>query len=136
MDNQKFITLCAYQWEFEVPKEWLLKNITESNIDDFLNNYTWDESVSLYYEYAIHQRELNINNIIQHLKDGRTFFKKGKQEGIFHDCTYQNYKYQFSYFDKIGPVGDIQKNSIEEMARSIVEYGFEPCEKEELKIIK
>lgn len=130
------IKLHSYTGTFEVPKEWLLNKIGKTTIDDFLNTYTWDESQWLYMEYSIDQEEIKINNFIQLLKDGKTFFRRGKLEGIFHLCTYKNYKYQFTYFDGYGPVGDFQRNSIEEMAKSIAEYGFEPCSKYDLRFIK
>jgi len=133
----KTITLDTYNGEVQFPAEWLKNNMEDASLDDFLTTYTWDESEWLYIQFSMEQEEAKINKTLELLKNGKTFFRSHlKQEGIFHDCTYHDYKYQFSYFDRLGAVGDIKKNSMEEIAISIVEHGFEPCTKENLQIIK
>ena len=132
----KTITLITYTGEFEAPKKWLENNIDERNLNEFINSYTLDESEWLYIEFSIEQEERDIKILTKMLEEGVSLFKNKKQEGVLHDCSYQNYKYQFSYFDQFGPIGDIQKNTLQEMAKSIIEYEFIPCEREELKIIK
>ncbi|WP_260287726.1 hypothetical protein [Peribacillus aracenensis] len=88
------------------------------SLDVFLDSYTWDESEWLY---------ILIKQLMIRLKRGLSLFKKGDQEGILHASTNKKYKYQFIYFDQLGSIGDIQKNTLEEMAKSIYEYGFTPC---------
>jgi hypothetical protein len=132
---QELVKLETYQGEFQVSKKWLLNYISPNTINDFLNCYTWDESEWIFIEYSIYQTDLKIKDFILLLKEGKKVFKRGIVEGIVHTCTYKNYKYQFSYFDGYGAIGDIQKNSIEEIAKSIVEYGFEPCNEDDLKFI-
>lgn len=34
--------------EFEVPKEWLIRWLDGTTLDDFLDTYVWDESYFLY----------------------------------------------------------------------------------------
>lgn len=130
------ITLYTYNGSFEVPRNWLKENVDDMTLDDFLNSYTWDESEWLYILLSTDKEECEIKQLTHQLKEGISLFKKGDQEGILHACSSKYYNYQFSYFDQYGPVGDIQKNSLEEMAESIYRYGFTPCRKEYLKIIK
>lgn len=130
------VTLDTYNGSFKAPKEWLKENINDMNLDDFLNSYTWDESEWLYTLFSMEKEEKEIKQLIRKLQKGISLFKKGEQEGILHACSYKYYTYQFSYFDEYGPIGDIRKNTLGEMAKSIYEYGFTPCTKEYLQIIK
>lgn len=130
MTNEK-IELHTYGEIVILPKEWLQANIDES-VNAFLNSYTWDEAEWLYILYSVEKEEREKTKLAILLKEGITTFGKGNQEGILHPCTRGNYKYQFTFFDKFGAVGDIQKNSLDEMASSIYEYGFKPQKSTEI----
>lgn len=135
---KKTIKLNKYDDVFEVDYDWLngkVKHLYEMSVEMFLNYYTYDDGEWLYCLYLIDQEEQQINYLTQQLQAGFSLFKKGRQEGILHQCTNRNYQYQFSYFDKKGAVGDIQKDTLKEMAKSINEYGFKLCSKEEMTII-
>lgn len=93
---------------------------------------TWEE-----IEKAIQEEEQKIHTFIIRINAGENTFshKRNEQEGILHPCTVNDYKWQFSFFDSKGPIGDIRRNTIEEIARSIYEYGYEFCEPNKLVIL-
>ncbi len=126
------IKLHTYTDSLSVSKEWLTQNIDVS-IDEFLATYTWDDTEWLSILLEIEQDEKDIAKVLELLKEGVTTFSKGNQEGLLHPCTNEEYKYQFTYFDEFGAVGDFQRNTLNEMAVSIHEYGFRP--QKELRII-
>ena len=131
----KTVTIDTYNESFNVPEYWLLANIEQQTIEDFLSEYTWDEGEWLYSLYSMEQEEKEIKQLTVLLKQGYSLFKKGDQEGILHACS-KNKCYQFSYFDQHGAIGDIQEITLDDMAKKIYEYGFSLCSKEELHIIK
>lgn len=130
-----FVTIDTYNNSFQVSEDWLLANTDVQTVGDFLDTYTWDEGEWLYIQYSIEQEEKEINHLTVLLKQGYSLFKKKNQEGILH-ANSKDKGYQFSYFDQYGAIGDIQENTLEDMAKKIHEYGFRLCHKEEINIIK
>lgn len=131
----KHVTINTYTDSFTVSNAWLNRYIEEHDIDDFWDTYTWDDGEWIRLLYKAEQAEKEIHYLTQKLKQGYSLFKNGKKEGILHVSS-KGQGYQFSYFDAYGPIGDIQKNTLYEMARSIYQYGFKLCIKEDLTIIK
>jgi len=92
---------------------------------------TWEE-----IEMEIEKEEKELKELENQLLIGHvSFIHKNGQEGVYHPSTYKEYKYQFSYFDHKGAVGDFKRNSLQEVARGIKEYGFEACKENELSLI-
>lgn len=78
------------------------------------------------------------NRILTHIKKGNRLFFSDQykyREGILHPCTKDSYLYQFTYFDQLGPIGDFCRNSLEEIAKGIVEYGYQPLETDKRKYL-
>lgn len=94
---------------------------------------TWEE-IKKEYE----QREEEIQELVKKLADGHVAFKHKNrlQEGFVHPCSDKHHKFQFSYFDGHGAVGDFRRSTYEEIAEKIWDYGFVACNKDELTIIK
>lgn len=88
-------------------------------------------------EKAIQEDEKKIKQIEKFIKKGSKTFKhkNSDREGILHPCTEKTYSMQFSFFDSIGAIGDFRRNTIQEIAKSIFEYGYEPCEESDLTIL-
>ena len=88
-------------------------------------------------EKVVMEEEKNLQSLLTQLKNGAIHFRHlfFNQEGIIHPCTEQEYQYQFTYFDQKGPVGDFRRNTLEEVAKSIREYQFQPCSVEEFQFI-
>jgi len=128
------VTINTYHDSFQIPETWLLENTDSQTTDEFLNTYTWDEGEWLYILYKIEQEDKEIASLIEKLKKGHALFKRENQEGILHDSS-KGEGYQFSYFDQNGPIGDFQTETLEEAARKIYEYGFQPCHSKNLKIV-
>lgn len=93
---------------------------------------SWEEFYAI-----INENVEKVNEIAKSIKKGTVTFKHRslKQEGLLHPCTDPDYKYQFTFFDEKGAIGDCKRNTIEEMAKAINDYGFHVCLKEELRII-
>lgn len=83
------------------------------------------------------RREREVKVLAQKIKKGQFTFKHSLYdwEGIIHPCTDNKYKWQFTYFDELGPIGDVRRNSLEEMAKDIYDYNFETCYPNEFKIL-
>jgi len=47
----QMVTIHTYGASFDVPVSWLLKNVQENTLKEFLNNYTWDDGEWLYRKY-------------------------------------------------------------------------------------
>lgn len=71
----------------------------------------------------------------QLLNGARTFVRnKGRyQEALLHPCSTNEYVWQFTYVDEHGPVGHACRNTLEEMATVVKDYGFEVTEPANLK---
>lgn len=97
-----------------------------------MNVMTWEE-----IEKELERENEEIKELTKLLSSGHTTFrhKRNCQEGLLHPCTEVKYPYQFTYFDAKGAVGDFRRNTFEEMAKSIKEYGFEACSNEQLQIL-
>ncbi|WP_121616578.1 hypothetical protein [Virgibacillus halodenitrificans] len=79
------------------------------------------------------------NRILEHIRSGNKLFFSEQykyREGLIHPCVEKTYPYQFTYFDEAGPIGDFRRNSIEEVAKGIVEYGFRPLETAKKKLLR
>lgn len=90
--------------------------------------YLKENIYELYEE--IQSNEDTLNKIYDSLLNGNTLFQHNslEQEGILHPDPSQKSQYQFSYFDKNGAIGHFTRNCLEEVARDILSYGFEPLE--------
>jgi hypothetical protein len=82
-------------------------------------------------------REKLLNDVFECISKGKVTFvthpgREIRQEGILHPCTKGTAIFQFSFFDELGPIGDFERNTWEEVAKSVVEYGFIPIEVEDL----
>lgn len=89
-------------------------------------------------EEMIRQREKEIHLIIHHIKQHEGLFFKDNgiyKEGFVHPCTKEEYTYQFTYFDKHGPIGDSCRNTHEEIAEAILDYGFQPLSINEKQLL-
>lgn len=93
---------------------------------------TWED-----IEAAIEKEDKEIESTLTYLNNGGITFKHQtkEQEGLVHLCVDSEHKYQFTYFDSLGPVGDFRRNTLEEVAKSIHEYCFQTCSTEEFKFI-
>lgn len=96
------------------------------------DNMTWEE-----IEKEMEHDNEEIRKLVELLSFGHTTFRhrSNGQEGCVHPCLDAKYLHQFTYFDKNGPVGDFRRYTLEELAQSIREYGFEACSKEQLLIL-
>lgn len=84
------------------------------------------------------ERKEQENKILKHIQCGNKLFFSEQykyREGILHPCANEKYPYQFTYFDEWGPIGDFCRNTLEEIAKGIVEYGFQPLETEERRLL-
>ncbi|MED4284863.1 hypothetical protein P4679_23350 [Priestia megaterium] len=80
----------------------------------------------------------NYNRIYHSLINGGFVFKQDKgfyREGLVHPDSTGLHKYQFSFFDKYGPIGDFKKDTLKEVAESIVEYGYIPMLEEDVQLL-
>ncbi len=93
---------------------------------------TWEE-----IEEDLRKDEEKTKNLVSCLMDGVIHFRNSvhSQEGVLHPCTESNYRYQFTFFDQFGPVGDFRRNTLVEIAKSIREYQFQPCSVDEFQFI-
>ena len=94
---------------------------------------TWEE-IKKEYE----QREEEIQELVKKLVDGQVTFKHSHrlQEGFMYPCSDKFHKFQFTYFDERGAVGDFRRNTVEALAKSIMEYGFVAMKLEEANILR
>lgn len=130
----KNITINTYQDTFLVSETWLLANTDFQTTEEFLSNYTWDEGEWLYILYKTKKEDEEIAFLIEKIKQDQALFKRGNKEGILHGSS-RGTGYQFSYFDQHGPIGDFQIETLEEAAKKIYEYGFQPCHSKNMEII-
>lgn len=86
-------------------------------------------------EKSVERSEQEISELEKMLNDGQVCFHNTilKQEAIVHPSSKQSGNIQFSYFDELGAVGDIQAENEAEMAKKIHEYGFMPCDENDFK---
>lgn len=86
-------------------------------------------------ENLIEEKRARIEYLHTQLMDGVVTFNNEvlKQEGFLHKSSKRKDVWQFTYFDKCGPVGDFEGSSYEVLATKIDEYGFQPCPESELK---
>lgn len=80
----------------------------------------------------------NYNQIYRSLINGEFVFNNGKRfyrEGLVHPDSSGVYKYQFSYFDKKGPIGDFKRNTLMEVAESLAENGYAPMLEENVQLL-
>lgn len=126
----------TYSEVFEVPEKWLLENTKAKSVQEFQDTYTWDEGEWLQILYQTDVRDFNIGILETQLKEGHRLFKNEDQtqEGLVHDST--KFKgFQFSYFDSLGAVGDLQTDTLDEMAAKLYDNGFDVCSLGHTKII-
>src|SRR5699024_989844 len=114
--HSKTVMINTYNGAFEVDRDWLIQQISQP-LDNFLSTYTWDDGAWLKLNYNAYQANEEIKQLTTLLKQGYSLFKNGNQEGVLHISSKGN-GYQFSYFDQYGAIGDVQKSSLAEMARS------------------
>ncbi|MBO8161344.1 MAG: hypothetical protein H0Z24_06870 [Thermosipho sp. (in: Bacteria)] len=75
--------------------------------------------------YIYEQEQKDLLKAISKYKDKTFSIKKDNGEyAIIHPNTKGTAKYQISFFDKKGPVGDAIANNIEEIAEKLHEYGY------------
>jgi len=89
------------------------------------------------YEQAVKDLE-NLNKIYEALTQEKFIFSRDVyvyKEGFVHPDPTGQYKYQFSYFYKKGPIGDIKENTLEEMAERISEEGFYPLQSSNVRLL-
>lgn len=93
---------------------------------------TWEE-----IEMEMERENEELRKLVEQLASGLVTFKhkRNGQEGYVHPSSDAKYLHQFTYFDQHGPVGDFRRYTLEEIAQSIREYGFEACSKEQLLIL-
>lgn len=80
----------------------------------------------------------NYNLIYRSLINSEFLFKQDKgfyKEGLVHPDSTGVSKYQFSFFDKYGPIGDFKRNTLKEVAEFIVEYGYIPMSEEDAQLL-
>ncbi|QJX80016.1 hypothetical protein [Priestia megaterium] len=80
----------------------------------------------------------NYNCIYHSLINGEFVFKQDKgfyREGLVHPDSTGVSKYQFSFFDKFGPIGDFKRDTLKEVAESLVEYGYIPMLEEDVQLL-
>ncbi|WP_394555874.1 hypothetical protein [Priestia aryabhattai] len=80
----------------------------------------------------------NYNRIYRSLINGEFVFKQDNgfyREGLVHPDSIGVSKYQFSFFDKYGPIGDFKRDTLMEVAESIVEYGYIPMLEEDAQLL-
>lgn len=96
----------------------------------FLQKYDPD----LYEEWK--GREQWVNQIYEWLQNGQlTFINERKQEGFVHPDPRGKSNYQFTYFDQYGPIGHFNEDTLEALAKHILEYHFKPLDPEDLVIL-
>lgn len=75
------------------------------------------ESNKMNREQKVAELEKVLNNCIsfkaENIKDNTRFI-------IFHPCTRPNYKYQLSYFDKLGAIMDEKSNTIDDVINNFL----------------
>ncbi|WCK57271.1 hypothetical protein PP175_29205 (plasmid) [Aneurinibacillus sp. Ricciae_BoGa-3] len=85
------------------------------------------------------RRESLLIGVYNYLVSGGVVFinqgQKVRKEGLVHPNTKGETPFQFSYFDQYGAVGDFQRDTLEEVAKEIVAYGFVPANEKELRYI-
>lgn len=97
--------------------------------------YYKEIDLDLYNELV--NREVLLNLIYTSLQRNEFTFtnRKLNQEGLVHPDSRGKYPYQFTYFREDGPVGDFNRNTLEQVAIGILEYGFSPVKKENIAIL-
>ncbi|MCK1999985.1 hypothetical protein MZM54_01130 [[Brevibacterium] frigoritolerans] len=97
--------------------------------------YYKEIDLDLYNELL--NKEVLLNQIYASLQRSEYTFtnRKLNQEGLVHPDSRGKYPYQFTYFREDGPVGDFNRNTLEQVALGILEYGFSPVKKENITIL-
>lgn len=103
------------------------KYLTRKNLS---GDELWSE-----IERSVAQTNLEIKELQHKIENGLTTFKNEylKQEAIIHPSTKRTGDLQFTYFDELGAVGDIEAVNEKEMAEKIHVFGFVVCDKEDFK---